>query len=47
MRAATPPNARTRTLYFEYDPATGKLTLPPDVYAGSSQADVGVALARR
>ena len=25
---AAPGAARTRTLYFEYDPATGKLTLP-------------------
>ncbi len=26
---ATPPNPPTRTLYFEYDPVTGKVTLPP------------------
>ncbi len=28
--AATPPNPRLRTLYFEYDLATAKLTLPPE-----------------
>jgi dipeptidyl-peptidase-4 len=28
--AGTPPAARMRTLYFEYDPATGKVTLPTE-----------------
>ncbi|HVO98628.1 MAG TPA: DPP IV N-terminal domain-containing protein [Bryobacteraceae bacterium] len=29
-RGAAPPNPRKRTLYFEYELASGKLTLPPE-----------------
>lgn len=29
-RGAAPPNPRMKTLYFEYELATGKLTLPPE-----------------
>jgi hypothetical protein len=29
-RGGPPPNPRMRTLYFEYELATGKLTLPPE-----------------